>query len=57
MELVPEEDWQAFTHLFISHGRATCTARNPACADCVLEDVCPSSKLDTEVDQASGQAW
>ncbi|PSP69498.1 endonuclease III, partial [Halobacteriales archaeon QH_9_66_26] len=45
------------THLFISHGRATCTARNPACADCVLEDICPSSKLDSEVDRASGQAW
>ena len=57
MELVPESEWQALTHLFISHGRATCTARNPACADCVLEDICPSSKLDSEVDQASGQAW
>ncbi|ADJ15612.1 endonuclease III [Halalkalicoccus jeotgali] len=57
MALLPRERWQAFTHLCISHGRATCTARNPDCSDCVLEDVCPSSKIDSEVDLASGEAW
>jgi endonuclease-3 len=57
MELVPEEDWQQLTHLFISHGRAVCDARNPDCDDCVLEDVCPSSKRDHDVDLASGEAW
>ncbi|MFC6724618.1 endonuclease III [Halobium palmae] len=57
MAVVPEEDWQQYTHLLISHGRATCTAINPDCADCVLEDVCPSSKVDGDVDLASGEAW
>lgn len=57
MELVPEDGWQGFTHLLISHGRAVCTARNPDCTDCVLEDICPSSKLDGEVDLASGESW
>ncbi|MDS0298159.1 endonuclease III [Halogeometricum sp. S1BR25-6] len=57
MPVVPEEDWQQLTHLFISHGRAVCTARNPDCEACVLEDVCPSSKVDGEVDLASGEAW
>jgi len=57
MGVVPEADWQQFTHLFISHGRAVCDARNPACAECVLEDLCPSSKLDHDVDLASGEAW
>ncbi len=57
MPLVPESEWQDFTHLLISHGRATCTARNPDCADCVLEDICPSSKADSDVDLASGDAW
>ncbi|WP_251344012.1 endonuclease III [Haloplanus halophilus] len=57
MDLVPESDWQQLTHLLISHGRATCDARNPDCDDCVLEDVCPSSKLDSAVDRASGEAW
>ncbi|MFW6017873.1 MAG: endonuclease III [Halapricum sp.] len=55
--LVPREDWQAFTHLFIDHGRAVCTARNPDCSECVLEDICPSSKLDHDLDLASGDPW
>ncbi|MFB6084303.1 MAG: endonuclease III [Halorientalis sp.] len=57
MPVVPESEWQDFTHLLISHGRATCTARNPDCADCILEDICPSSKLDGDTDLASGEAW
>jgi endonuclease-3 len=57
MTVVPEDDWQQLTHLLISHGRAVCDARNPDCADCVLEDVCPSSKLDGDVDLASGESW
>jgi endonuclease-3 len=57
MPIVPEEEWQAFTHLLISHGRAVCTARNPDCGDCELEDICPSSKLDSDADLASGDLW
>ena len=57
MALLPESEWQDFTHLLISHGRETCTARNPDCADCVLEDVCPSSKLDHDVDLYDGEPW
>jgi endonuclease-3 len=57
MELAPESQWQQLTHLFISHGRAVCSARNPDCADCVLEDICPSSKEDSDVDLASGEQW
>jgi endonuclease-3 len=57
MGIVPEEDWKEFTHLFISHGRATCTARSPDCSACVLEDVCPSSRLDADVDLADGSEW
>jgi len=57
MEIVPESEWKEFTHLLISHGRGTCTARNPDCGDCTLEDVCPSSKLDSAVDRASGEPW
>jgi endonuclease-3 len=57
MELISESDWQQCTHLFISHGREVCTARNPSCDACTLEDICPSSKLDGDVDMASGEAW
>jgi endonuclease-3 len=57
MELAPESEWQQLTHLFISHGRAVCTARNPDCGDCLLADICPSSKTDSDVDLGSGEAW
>ena len=57
MEIAPEDEWQQLTHLFISHGREVCTARNPDCDGCVLEDLCPSSKEDSTVDLASGEEW
>ena len=57
VELVSKDDWQEYTHLLISHGRAVCTARNPDCGDCILEDRCPSSKLRADVDLASGDPW
>ena len=57
VDVVPREDWKEFTHLLIAHGRATCTARNPDCEDCTLEEVCPSSKLDGDIDLADGSEW
>ncbi|HKJ58958.1 MAG TPA: endonuclease III [Halobacteriales archaeon] len=57
MEVVPKERWQQYTHLLIAHGRAVCTARNPDCSACVVEERCPSSKLDGGVDLASGEPW
>jgi len=57
MEVVPKERWQQYTHLLIAHGRAVCTAQNPDCSACVVEERCPSSKLDGGVDLASGEPW
>ena len=57
MELAPDSEWQQLTHLFISHGREVCTARNPDCEACVLEDICPSSKVDNDIDLANGGSW
>ena len=49
IELVPKKDWVIFPHLMIYHGRRTCKARNPNCAECVVEKQCPSSYLKTGV--------
>jgi endonuclease-3 len=57
LPVVPETKRRDVTHLLIDHGRAICAARNPDCADCAVEDLCPSSKLDREVDLASGEEW
>jgi endonuclease-3 len=47
--IVPKKEWVIFPHLMISHGRAICKARNPLCAECVIEKLCPSSFLKTGV--------
>ncbi len=45
VRLVPRADWARFPHLLIWHGRRVCDARRPRCEDCVLWDLCPSSRV------------
>jgi len=45
MKLVPRADWARFPHLLIWHGRRVCDARRPACEDCVVRELCPSSRV------------
>jgi endonuclease III len=44
--LVPRPDWGRFPHLLIWHGRRVCDARRPVCEECVLVELCPSSRID-----------
>ena len=32
-------------HLLLLHGRYVCTARNPKCAECPIESLCPKNGL------------
>jgi endonuclease III len=45
MKIVPREHWRLFPHLLIWHGRRVCIARRPLCEQCVLVDLCPSSRV------------
>ena len=45
MRLVPRERLGRFPHLLIWHGRRVCIARRPRCEECVLTDLCPSSRV------------
>jgi endonuclease-3 len=45
IKLVPREDWGRFPHLLIWHGRRVCLARMPRCEECVVSDLCPSSRV------------
>ena len=40
MQIIPQHEWTTFGPALILHGRETCTAKQPRCAGCVLEDVC-----------------
>jgi endonuclease III len=44
MKLIPPKEWTVFSHRLIAHGRAICMARKPKCAECALNDVCPSAE-------------
>jgi endonuclease-3 len=42
---IPGPERGAFSLRMILHGRAICVARKPKCAQCVLEDFCPSAGI------------
>ena len=52
--LVPRPDWNRFPHLLIWHGRRVCLARRPRCEVCVVNDLCPASRV--EVGTVGGRA-
>ncbi len=43
MANIPRAEWFDFSYVIIDHGRAICQARKPACEDCPVRDLCPSS--------------
>jgi endonuclease III len=43
--LVPREYWGIFPHLLIWHGRRVCIARDPQCERCVVNELCPASRV------------
>jgi endonuclease III len=45
MPLFPPEQWTMLSHLLIEHGRQICVARLPKCEGCMLNDICPSSRV------------
>lgn len=42
MQAIPESLWTRAHHWLILHGRRVCMARNPACARCTLQALCPT---------------
>jgi endonuclease-3 len=46
IKLVPRRYWNVFPHLLIWHGRRVCLARSPGCEVCVLNDLCPASRIE-----------
>ena len=42
LKLYPKEYWGPINHQWVLFGREYCIARRPRCADCFLNDICPS---------------
>ena len=45
MGLLPRDKWTWWSHTLIQHGRQVCIARRPKCEDCVINKLCPSSRV------------
>ena len=45
MDLVPRDQWTWLSHTLILHGRRVCIARRPKCEVCVVNRLCPSSRV------------
>jgi endonuclease III len=56
VRLVPREYWNDFPHLMIWHGRRVCIARAPRCEVCVLNDLCPASRVEVGTDRSHARA-
>lgn len=41
-KLLPPEESSAFCHRIVLFGRDVCRARKPQCADCPMQEICPS---------------
>ncbi len=56
MKIIPKEKWILFSHQIIHHGRALCVARNPKCAECMLNPLCyaPDKTVDLPVQRGVG---
>lgn len=37
---VPQDEWIDLSKRLVLHGRRVCSARHPACGDCVLDSIC-----------------
>ena len=45
LERVPDEFIEHAHHWLILHGRYVCTARNPKCENCLINDICQHNEL------------
>jgi endonuclease-3 len=54
--LVPPDERGRFSLRLILHGRQVCYARKPACARCVLVDICPSADPTARAEVAAAAA-
>lgn len=45
MGIAKREDLEKLSMTLILHGRNVCVARNPKCSECVVKELCPSSRM------------
>jgi endonuclease III len=53
----PSRDWVALGHSLVLHGRYVCTARDPACSHCPLNELCPERAARPEGALSQRTSW
>lgn len=43
-KLIPREYWKDVNHIFIWHGRKTCSSQKPKCDTCLIKNLCKNVK-------------
>ena len=56
-ERFERDTWADVGHRLVLHGRYVCTARNPSCARCPLNEPCPSAEAEPEEDLEHRLSW
>lgn len=51
MDVIPRDHWILYNIQIIAHGRSICTARNPKCGECFLNDVCKWYQAEVKKEQ------
>ena len=49
LPIVPKKYWDEYSLLMIYHGRETCKARKPLCEECVLNKICPKTRVEKKL--------
>jgi endonuclease-3 len=56
MAVLPRQEWTAFAHRMIYHGRQVCHARKPLCDGCALAKLCPQTGVGKAAPQGPAEA-
>lgn len=56
MGVLPKDHWILYNIQIITHGRGICTARNPQCSECFLQDLCKAGGATTAKRQSKTKA-
>ncbi len=55
--LFPKNSWVDIGHRLVLHGRHVCTARKPKCAQCPINELCPSASSEAAGTWSERAAW
>ena len=50
LKKIPEKYWPLMNHLFVYHGRAICSAKNPKCDECTVKKYCKEKRFTSDTE-------